>query len=301
MTKAITPYNQLKDLVAEPEMKVKFIEMLGPQRGAAFITSMLNVVYNDDNLRDCEPNSVITSTLKAAALDLPIEPSIGMAYIIGYNDNKKKKKFARFQPGYKGYVQLALRTGQYRYLNVAPYCEGEEVTENRLTGETEFTGTKKSDTIIGYVGYLELVTGFKAYEHMTVEEIHEHAQKFSKNYQYSSSAWKTNTAQMEKKTVLLRLLRNHGVLSFSLSETIKDDENGVEPSEPIISRPDDEIVEAVVVDVDPYRPESSTDWAAFFAKFQNNVPVDELTSVQKECGNAQEAYDKMLEQYGEIL
>lgn len=299
MSNEIVPYKQLKDMVSAQQTRSLFTDILGPQRGAALITSMLNVVYNDDNLRDCEPNSVVTSTLKAAALDLPIEPSLGMAYIIGYRDNKKNKKFARFQPGYKGYMQLALRTGKYKHLNVAEIYEGEEIKENRLTGEIEIAGSRKGDTVSGYVGYLELMSGYRGYVYMTVNEIHEHAQKFSKNYNYSNSAWKTNTQAMEKKTVLLRLIREHGALSFQLEDTIKHDENGTEPE---IIEPADDVIDGEYAEpLDPDYPETENDWAAFYAKFQGVVPMDELSAVQKEAGNAQSAYDKMLEQYAELL
>jgi len=290
-TKAIAPYTKLTELVREEGTRNKFIEILGPQKGSAFITSLLTVVYNDDNLRDCEPNSVITTALKAAAYDLPIIPELGMAYPIPYKNRKSGKKECSFQIGYKGYKQLALRTGKYKHLNVSPYFEGETVTENRMTGELEIKGDSKNDEILGYIGYLELTSGYVGYVHMTTGEIADHKAKFSQNWNSPKSSWKTNPIAMEKKTVLLKLLRDHGVFTFDISRAQQDE--GEE--EPTITDPEEDIIDSEYID--PDRPSSAEDWAAFFTRFQNDFDMSELIAVQQDTGHAQKAYDVMLEQH----
>ena len=143
-SKAIAPYRQLKELMTRDEIKSRFAEILG-QRAGAFMASVLNTVYLDRNLQECDPNTVIISAMTAAALDLPVDKNIGQAWIIPY-DGK-----ATFQIGYKGYIQLALRTGQYVDLNVTEIYQGEEVKHDRLTGRIVLNGKHTGDTVTGYV------------------------------------------------------------------------------------------------------------------------------------------------------
>ena len=124
---AITPYIKLKSIMASDEVQARFIEVLG-KRAPAFVASVLSAVYSSNMLRDCDPNSVVTSAMKAAVLDLPIDDNLGFAYIIGYKSRDGKK--AQFQMGYKGFIQLALRTGQYQTINTTAIYEGEEVRED---------------------------------------------------------------------------------------------------------------------------------------------------------------------------
>jgi len=186
---------------------------------------------------------------------------------------------------------LALRTGKYKHLNVSPYFDGETVTENRMTGELEIKGTQESDTILGYAGYLELTSGYVGYVHMTVDEIDEHKKIFSKNWSNPKSTWQTNPAAMARKTVLLKLLRDHGVFTFDISRAQQDE--GEE--EPTITDPEEDIIDSEYID--PDRPSSAEDWAAFFTRFQNDFDMSELIAVQQDTGDAQKAYDVMLEQH----
>ena len=146
----------------------------------------------------------------AASLDLPINQNLGFAYIIPYKDE------AQFQMGYKGYIQLAMRTGQYQTINAAEVYEGEIVKQNRFTGEYEF-GEKTSDKIIGYIAYFKLVNGFEKYLYMSIEEMQAHAKKFSKNYKGGTDKWGlTDFHSMAIKTVLKRLISKYGILSIEM-------------------------------------------------------------------------------------
>lgn len=204
----------LKALMNTPMMKSKFEEVLH-EKSNNFIASILNLVNNDSYLASAEPMTIASSAMVAATLDLPIDKNLGYAWIIPY------KGKAQFQLGYKGYIQLAQRSGQYKSLNVIEVYEGELKSWNRLTEEFEFDPAgKESDQIIGYVGYFELLNGFKKTVYWTKQEIEFHKRKFSK----SDFGWKKDFDAMAKKTVLRNMLSKWGILSVEMqSATTKDE------------------------------------------------------------------------------
>lgn len=157
--KAVT----IQGLVAQADIKARFEELLG-KKAPGFISSLLAVVNNNKLLAKANPKTVIAAGAMAASLDLPINQNLGFAYIIPYKDE------AQFQMGYKGYIQLAMRTGQYQTINAAEVYEGEIIKQNRFTGEYEF-GEKTSDKIVGYIAYFKLVNGFEKYLYMSIEEM----------------------------------------------------------------------------------------------------------------------------------
>ncbi|MBQ4495198.1 MAG: recombinase RecT, partial [Selenomonadaceae bacterium] len=140
-------------------------------------------------------------------------PSLGFAYIVPY------KNQAQFQLGFKGMIQLAMRSGQYRMLNSSSVREGQIKEIDFETGEI-VRGEKISDKVVGYVAYMELINGFKKTLYMTVEEIKAHAEKYSQSYAYDlrygkrSSVWSMNFDAMARKTVLKRLLNYYGIISI---------------------------------------------------------------------------------------
>lgn len=227
---AIQPYRQLKTLLTNDEVKARFTEILD-KKAPAFIASILNTVYLDDNLKECDPNSIIMSAMIAATLDLPIDKNIGMAWIIPYKDHGKP--IARFQMGYRGYIQLALRTGQYVDLNAAKIYRGETVKRDRLTGRVALSGEPTSDEVIGYNLYFKLVNGFEKYYYMSVEEMRAHAQRYSQGYRGGSdkNPWKTNFDEMGLKTVIANGLRKYGLLSIQMQNVMRQDEPGLIPAD----------------------------------------------------------------------
>src|SRR5437763_1447456 len=133
-----TQQKSLKTLLAADITKEKFKEVLG-KKSSAFTASLLSIVNNNDLLSKAEPKSVLNAAMTAATLDLPINPNLGFAYIIPYFDGKTKQYVAQFQMGYKGFVQLAQRSGQFKTINVSDVREGEITSANRLTGEIAFS------------------------------------------------------------------------------------------------------------------------------------------------------------------
>lgn len=159
----------------------------------------------------------------AAAVDLPINQSLGFAWIVPYR--VRGKKMAQFQMGYKGYVQLALRTGQYSRLNVCAVYEGELIGANKLTGDITLDETKRTgDKIIGYASYMKLVSGFEHAEYWSVDTVRDHAEKYSQSFRSGAeSPWKTNFDQMAMKTVLSSHIRHWGPMTVSVQRAAEAD------------------------------------------------------------------------------
>ena len=202
----------LQQLLNSAGIKRRFEELLNTS-APSFISSILTIFKSSAKLQECTPNSIIAAAGIAAALKLPINPSLGFAFIVPY------KGHATFQLGTKGFVQLAMRSGQYRTLNSGAVCEGQIKEIDFVTGEI-IRGEKISDTVVGYVAYMELINGFKKSLYMTVDELQAHAEKYSQSYAFDlrtgrkSSVWTTNFDAMAKKTVLKKLLSNFGVISI---------------------------------------------------------------------------------------
>jgi recombination protein RecT len=124
----------------------------------------------------------------------------------------------------KGLVQLALRSGQFRTINVTEIYDGEMLEENRLTGEFDFSGKRKSDNVIGYAAYFQLLNGFSKSLYMSVDQIRAHGKRYSKTFDFSGSSWKSNFDGMAKKTVLKLLLSRYAPLSVEMQSAITQDQ-----------------------------------------------------------------------------
>lgn len=209
------------------------------ENSGAFVTSVMNLFNNDNMLQQCEPKLVLGEALKAAALKLPVEKQLGFAYIIPYKSKIKDKNgnytqtvvLPQFQLGYKGYIQLAMRTGAYRYINADRVYEGELKSADKLTGAIDLTGEKTSDKVIGYFAYIETLNGFSKTFYWTKERVTAHASRYSKSYKSTNSIWKENFDEMAIKTVLRNLLSHYGVMSVEMSRAMSDEEISAERPE----------------------------------------------------------------------
>lgn len=212
----------LKSMINDERTKNKFKEMLG-NKAAGFLTSLMNTTNGNAQLQLADPNSILKAGAIAATLDLPIDPNLGFAYIVPYNN--KGKNEAQFQMGYKGFVQLAIRTGQYKRINVTELYEGQFESYDPITDELKYNlDNRLSDEITHYVAYFQTINGFEKYNVMSKEEIENHAKKFSKTYSYKGSSWQTNFNTMAKKTVLKLLLSKFGILSIEMQTAQKADQ-----------------------------------------------------------------------------
>lgn len=205
----------LKSLLNAPTMQKKFEQVLN-KKAPQFMASLLNLYNGDPGLQKADPMSIVSSAMVAASLDLPVDKNLGYAWIIPYGGK------AQFQLGYKGYIQLALRTGQYKAINVIEVREGELIKWNRLTEEIELDlDNASSDKVIGYCAYFKLINGFEKSVYWTKEEIEKHKKKFSK----SDFGWKKDYDAMAKKTVLRNMLSKWGILSIEIQKALTEDEN----------------------------------------------------------------------------
>lgn len=219
----------IKQLLDMDVYKKRINEIMG-KKAAPFMASIVNV-SNLPSLKDSDPNSIISSAIVAATLDLPIDQNLGFAYIVPYNTKEGKK--AQFQMGYRGYIQLAMRTGQYKTINAIEIYKGEMKRVNRLTGEIEFNDDEDlidRDTVVGYMAYFKLLNGFEKTLYMTKEEMERHAKKYSQSYSsqkkwvVDSSLWSTDFDGMAIKTVIKRLLSKYGILSVEMQNAISNDQ-----------------------------------------------------------------------------
>lgn len=211
--------NTVKGLMENPSIKKRFEGVL-KEKAPQYMSSIVNLVNSDTNLQKCDGMSVIASCMVAATMDLPVDKNLGYAWVVPYGSR------AQFQMGYKGYIQLALRTGQYKAINVVEIREGELVSWNPLTEEIEVDFSKReSEAVIGYAGYFKLINGFEKTVFWTKEEVNNHANKFSKTVNSKNSVWKSNFDAMAKKTVLRNLLSKWGILSIEMQKAYTADEN----------------------------------------------------------------------------
>lgn len=212
---ATRPVDRLKQVMASPSVQQQFQNALD-KNSNLFVASLIDLYASDTYLQQCEPSQVVAEALKAATLKLPINKSLGFAYIVPYK--KQGKQIPQFQLGYRGMIQLAMRSGIYKYLNADVVYEGEYRGYSKLTGNLDLDGEKKSYIVIGYFAYIESVNGFKKSVFCTRDDMEKHAQKYSKAYSRDSSPWQTEFDQMAIKTMLRRLLSKYGLMTVDMAD-----------------------------------------------------------------------------------
>lgn len=226
----------LQAVLARPEIQEKFKSIL-KDKTQAFTATMLQVVANNKTLANSDPQSIIGAAMTAAVLDMPINPNLGFAYIVPYKAKNEKGDYvdvASFQMGYKGYVQLAQRSGQFKKIGVcATFTEDtEETVMKRLTS---MLPSSNKGEVSGYVAYFQLTNGFEAHIVMTVGELEEHGKKYSQTFKkYNSGLWKDQFEGMAKKTVLKLLLSKYAPLSIEMQKAISHDQAVVDQDDNII-------------------------------------------------------------------
>ncbi|AWX21230.1 recombinase RecT [Bacillus subtilis subsp. subtilis] len=231
----------MKGLLSSPAVMNRFEEVLG-KRASQFTASILSLYNSENTLQKAEPMSVISSAMVAATLDLPVDKNLGYAWIVPY------KGRAQFQLGYKGYIQLALRTGQYKSINCIPVHEGELQKWNPLTEEIDIDFEKReSDSVIGYAAYFELLNGFRKTVYWTKAQVEKHKKKFSK----SDFGWGKDWDAMALKTVLKSMLSKWGILSVEMQKAVIEDNEERERIDITDEMSEPEIIDAEVSEEKP--------------------------------------------------
>lgn len=234
----------ITDYLTLPAVKEQIVNVLGDKEATAFVSDVVACVQNNPGLSKCTNVSIFSGALIAKTIGLPLTPTLGYAYLVPF-DNKKKDgsyvKEAQFQVGYKGFVQLALRSGQYKKLIATDVRKGEVVKydpfndvfeleplpfEKRIAKDNKGQYTVP---VVGYYAKMELMNGFVKEFFMTLEDMIAYAKKYSKAYRsdiekhYSYSFWTTKFDDMAKKTMLRQLLSKWGLLTPELQKAYESD------------------------------------------------------------------------------
>lgn len=233
----------VKSLLDSESVKSKLKEILG-KNAATFATSVVQIAQSNNMLINAEPSSVVGAAMTAATLNLPLNNSLGYSYIIPFKEKQKDGSYltkAQFQIGYKGFIQLAMRSGQFKTINATDVKKGEVSTRDRLSGDMEFNwidndAERAKIETIGYVAYFKLINGYEATLYMSMDEITGHGKKFSQTFKKGFGLWSTDFDSMASKTVLKLLLSKKAPLSIEMQTAVKTDQasfNDVEDTEDI--------------------------------------------------------------------
>lgn len=200
-----------------------------PKEGAKFIASIVSAVNNTPQLAECANGTIVSAALLGHSLNLSPSASLGQYYLVPFDDRKKGCKVAQFQLGYKGFIQLAIRSGQYKNINVISVKEGELISYNPFNDEielkpiTNYDERKKAKTV-GYYAFFELVNGFRKSIYWSKEQMLEHAKKYSAGYQAdlkkgtSYTFWAKDFDAMAYKTLLRQLISKWGIMSIEMEK-----------------------------------------------------------------------------------
>lgn len=218
----------LQQLINSGAVMKKLNDVLGSEKKAAsFVSSVISVANGNSMLRSCNPMTILGSAMVAATLDLPVVPTLGLAYIVPY------KGQCQFQLGYKGLIELAERSGQFKNIIDEVVYEGQLVKKNRFTGEYEFDeDAKTSDKVVGYMARMDLTNGFSKTIFWTKEEVDAHAKRFSQAFRTGrTSPWVTDYDAMARKTVLKALFAKYAPKSVAIQQAVKFDQAVVKPND----------------------------------------------------------------------
>ena len=259
-----TVFQAIKKSVASSEVKKRMNDILG-NKSEQFLASIVNTVASNSSLQKCTYMSIMSAAFVAAALDLTIDPNLGFSAVVPYGDK------AQFQIMYKGFIQLAIRTGQYRGMNVSEIYDDELEYYNPIYKEIVFTHlsgavhrkTGDANYIAGYYAWFELINGFRQRLYMTSEEVEIHAKTYSKAYKYDisgnkkTSLWSIDFKAMALKTVIKLLLSKWGILSVEMQKAVIEDQkihDGIASAGKYIDNPQSETEEEQVINSINYNP-----------------------------------------------
>lgn len=214
------------NMAKSPKMVERFSEVLKDKgKASQFLAGVTSAVNLNPKLKDCEPNSVMASAMVAATLNLDVIPGLGFAALVPYGGK------CQFQMMYKGFIQLAMRTGQYKLMNVTEVYEDELNYFNPITSEIDLKPVKNgfrdnnvTSKIVGYAAYFKLISGYEHTEYWTKERVLAHGQRYSKSFFGKDSRWQVDFDAMAKKTVLKAALSKWGILSVELQKAVVEDQ-----------------------------------------------------------------------------
>ena len=211
-------------------VKNQINNVIGGKNGSRFVSSIISAVQVNPALQKCTNPSILSAALLGESLKLSPSPQLGQYYMVPFNNNKKGYKEAQFQLGYKGYIQLAIRSGQYKKLNVLAIKEGELVRFDPLNEEIEVNliddeEAREETETIGYYAMFEYTNGFKKAMYWSKKKMEAHALKYSKGYQAKKGCtfWEKDFDAMAYKTMLRQLISKWGIMSIDMLSAMDAD------------------------------------------------------------------------------
>ncbi len=226
-------------------VKNNIVSVIGEKDSQRFISSVVSAVQTNPSLAECTNQSILSAALLGHSLKLPQSPQLQMFYFVPFNNKKKvtdengrevevKVKEAVFQLSYRGYLQLAMRSGQYHKINACEIREGELKSYNPITEEYVFEAIKnfekrKDLPVVGYYAYFEMTNGYKKEIYWSKEQMEEHAKRYSASYRtdlqkgWKTSYWTSDFDSMALKTMLRQLISKWGMMSVELETAYKND------------------------------------------------------------------------------
>lgn len=222
-----------------------------PKKAQRFVASITSAVATNPALQECDPATILSGALLGESLNLSPSPQLGQYYLVPFNNTKKGCKDAQFQLGYKGYIQLALRSGYYKHLNVIAVKAGEVVHFDPLTEEVEVNLNpdelaRENSATVGYLAMFEYLNGFRKTIYWSREKMENHALRYSKGYAAKKgyTFWEKDFDAMAFKTMLRQLISKWGVMSIDLQTAFEADAVAAEDGD-YIQTPPTELPEPV--------------------------------------------------------
>lgn len=212
----------IQKLVHNEDFIAKAQDMLG-EGTQQFLTSVLTLANSNTLLAECDPVKLYNCCLMAAAVKLPFNQNLGQAYIVPFRGEPQ------LQIGWKGFVQLAQRSGLYKTISCTDVRDGEIDEYDRLTGDIIFDWIQDDEErakkpVVGYVAYFKLLNGYEQTFYMSMKELEKHAKRYSQTYAKGYGVWKDNFDAMAKKTVIKLMLSKFGPLSVDMQKALDFDQ-----------------------------------------------------------------------------
>ena len=201
-----------------------------PQDVKRFITAITSAVAVNPALQECVPSTILSGALLGESLKLSPSPQLGQYYLVPFRNTKRNCTDAQFCLGYKGYIQLALRSGQYKKLNVLSIKEGELLSWDPLNEEIDVKligdeAIREKAATIGYYAMFEYTNGFRKCLYWSREKMEAHALRYSKGYAAKKgyTFWEKDFDSMAYKTMLRQLISKWGVMSIDMQRAFEGD------------------------------------------------------------------------------
>lgn len=211
-------------------IKKQIAQVVGGKNGTRFIASVISAVQNNQELQKCTNSSILSAALLGESLQLSPSPQLGQYYMVPFRNSKTKETEAQFQLGYKGYIQLTLRSGQYRKLNVLAIKEGELISYDPLNEEIEVRliedeAERENAETVGYYAMFEYINGFRKTLYWSKAKMEAHAEKYSMGYRAHKgfTFWEKDFDGMAYKTMLRQLISKWGIMSIDMMSALDSD------------------------------------------------------------------------------